>query len=79
MERHTLNNCAVLLVTIVAVALAAYPEGALHCYSSLTRPDNMLICPQGRPPLLFDSYSTLCFKIRLPFPIGLLQDEMYFV
>ena len=47
MEVHTLNILVVFLVTIVAIALAAYPEGALHCYSSLTRPDNMLICPQG--------------------------------
>lgn len=59
MEIYTLNILVVFLVTIVAIALAAYPEGALRCFSSLTRPDNLLICPQGRDVFCVKEVSSL--------------------
>ena len=36
------------LLACVQELNAEYPAGALRCKSSLTRPDNQLICPQGR-------------------------------
>ena len=48
-----------LSVLFISHVSCLYPQNALKCYSSLTRPDNQLICPQGRDVYCVKEVSSL--------------------
>lgn len=46
---HLHCNKMILIAYLYILALAnSYPQGSLECFSTLTRPDRRLICPESR-------------------------------
>jgi len=57
--RTMLFRAVLYVVLISAVALATYPMTTLRCYSTYTKPDGQLICPEARSKFCVKEVSTL--------------------
>ena len=49
------NLVFLLMVLIIHKGECIYPQDSLHCYASQAKPDNRLICPEGRYENLYIS------------------------